>query len=634
MQARQLRNDCVLSRELGTLCKWMHNNQQVSRVDNQRSKPVRIYSTEFDENGNQMFDEHQVHRLKISDTAIWDLFKQTTEWKRLQESWSSRVNNDPLGRKPIRYLKGGPWMVAAAKCRCMKKDVISVCSCPHCTELNANLETLRNLRPQWLSKTTCTCPSIDGKKVCESNEYKQFLESSITMEKYLMCSKVAISEMSVPEVDDNDCELTGQTIQCKMHNLECQNHGKSFTDNEIHLMKQALEDVRKQHSLKPTANTHSRIIAIDNELKASEKQMSSEPSNICENCGWNNTLKQWGLPPHIVTGETGNDSWAKVVYGCSKELNDDKVEWGMFGNIQIGVKEDGSPQLRKEWLPICGTRLQFFAFLKNAFEKFERHIFQVRWNRVVERRLTHARIQRPLLQGKQVDILLLQSDFASKFEHTKQFTGTCCHSESTNCLVISASFGFSKIEISEEKRKRMRKEYRNRTHKFVQQNECFYFFSKAKADSTYVNQCTLMAIQMIKQGELSSEFGNKGVEAFRGNFRLPGSSKKVCLVEGLTDSDESIPLTNENLKTIVHRRDGCAVQYQCKHAAYQNSWFINHLNELLDLKEEESRFEGLADCRRPAHHGKCVCDGLGLICFNVMPMYHSCIFFSYLIFCL
>ena len=228
---------------------------------------------------------------------------------------------------------------------------------------------------------------------------------------------------------------------------------------------------------------------------------------------------------------------------------------------------------------------------------------------------------------------MLQSDFASKFEHIKQFTGTCCHSESTNCLVISASFGFSKIEISEEKRKRMRKEYRNRTHKFVQQNECFYFFSKAKADSTYVHQCTLMAIQMIKQGELSSEFGNEGVEAFRGNFRLPGSSKKVCLVEGLTDSDESIPLTNENLKTIVHRRDGCAVQYQCKHAAYQNSWFINHLNELLDLEEEESRFEGLADCRRPAHHGKCVCDGLGLICFNVMPMYHSCIFFSYLIFC-
>ena len=158
-------------------------------------------------------------------------------------------------------------MVAAAKCRCMKKDVISVCSCPHCTELNANLETLRNLRPQWLSQTTCTCPSIDGKKVCESNEYKQFLESSITMEKYLICSKVGVPEMNVSEDDDN-CELTSQTIQCEMHNLKCQNYGTSFTAHEIDLMKRTLEDARKQNL---SVHTRSRIIAIENELKASEK---------------------------------------------------------------------------------------------------------------------------------------------------------------------------------------------------------------------------------------------------------------------------------------------------------------------------------------------------------------------------
>lgn len=61
--------------------------------------------------------------------------------------------------------------------------------------------------------------------------------------------------------------------------------------------------------------------------------MSSEPSNICENCGWNNALKQWVLPDHIVTGETGNDNWVKVVYGCSKELNDDKETY-----ISVSIK--------------------------------------------------------------------------------------------------------------------------------------------------------------------------------------------------------------------------------------------------------------------------------------------------------
>lgn len=48
--------------------------------------------------------------------------------------------------------------------------------------------------------------------------------------------------MNVPEVNDMNCQLTGNTIKYEIHKLECQNHGNSSTANEIDLMKHALED--------------------------------------------------------------------------------------------------------------------------------------------------------------------------------------------------------------------------------------------------------------------------------------------------------------------------------------------------------------------------------------------------------
>ena len=125
-----------------------------------------------------------------------------------------------------------------------------------------------------------------------------------------------------------------------------------------------------------------------------------------------------------------------------------------------------------------------------------------------------------------------------------------------------------------------------------------------------------MAYELTLTGKIGSKFGEAGIEAFRNKRRLPGSNtseplddKIVDDIEPIVDAIEPEPLTTSRPKTLRVRRDGCGVQYQCRHAYLRNSGFIKDARELV----RDSNLLGFCDMRRPANHGKCICDSAGKI---------------------
>ena len=48
------------------------------------------------------------------DKILWQKLQQSNVWLQAQRIWQQR--------NPTRTLKGGPWMIKVAKCRCMKKS--------------------------------------------------------------------------------------------------------------------------------------------------------------------------------------------------------------------------------------------------------------------------------------------------------------------------------------------------------------------------------------------------------------------------------------------------------------------------------------------------------------------------------
>ena len=72
--------------ELELVTEWLHTNE-VSSVDNQRSKPIQIKTTQFDDNGKRLFLEHQRRELRFSDKILWQKLQQSNVWLQAQRIW-------------------------------------------------------------------------------------------------------------------------------------------------------------------------------------------------------------------------------------------------------------------------------------------------------------------------------------------------------------------------------------------------------------------------------------------------------------------------------------------------------------------------------------------------------------------
>ena len=189
-------------------------------------------------------------------------------WVQAQRIWQQR--------NPTRTLKGGPWMIKAAKCRCMKKSVPNVCSCPICCELLVNLKMYQSLRPAIRAKSSCTC-QIDAqtkKQVCEQPPYSIAFQDIDTMEAQLMCEPQHIRAFDIPAINPLTCDFIPDVVkQFKIRKKCCHAHGQTWTPNDVnHLETEFLKAKNSTFDL----YTEESLLVMQNKLDSVKLQNTHE----------------------------------------------------------------------------------------------------------------------------------------------------------------------------------------------------------------------------------------------------------------------------------------------------------------------------------------------------------------------
>ena len=600
------RSDRVSDQILGIIDGWLHGSQ-ASTEDNARTKPILIPTSVLDANGDRVFLRHQRRQRKGNTTFLWGLFKKSDEWEQVKHLRADVSTHD---------FVGGPWLIQRAMCPCLKPASVSFCSCHFCCELFVNLETYRQTRPHIRNQTTCDCP---GKK-CETGPWSTFLKDVTTMEGALMCPPRHIPALDMPEMDTKNCIEVEKTKEFFMRDAACHACHEDINVGQTDRLEAECALAKRIADQDPSdvrAQEHFASLQAAVQEQCVPSAAVPRASDACSKCGWDVVFKD--LPLQTVTyveGKVGSRAEVTRSFrGCARECTDDKFTWQRFEHVHCGYDDKGVARFRKEWVPVTASRAEFMVFLKTAFEKFQAHIFNVRWEKIYERRFERLCCHGPAIHGEPSNMLDVMSDFSSAVEHTKRETGTCCFPESSSCLVAIAGMNERKIEISVAGKKNMRgTDFADRPNfKFVRDNECFYFFSKWKPDSTYQAECLQMLYQICTTGCLDDTYVGSGVEVFRDQQRLLGSDTSSPLPDGLADATVAEPLCDSMPTCCRHRRDGCAVQYQCKHSYLRASQFVRRANTV-----RGSQLAGFCDCRHAAYHGKCSCDSAGKIPKNLI----------------
>ena len=576
---------------------WMHSSR-ATRIDNYRKKLVKIYFIDPD-TGDRAYVEHPARELLFPKKTLWTLFSGTDikcepvpgiessiEWREVKRM--TRTKRRPNG------IKGGPHLMTKYSCPCIYDAARSQCSCPYCSHFieSAHVRTQKEMhrgRPPVIGPPRPpSCRRCNGDCNQLNSLWRTFLEDPIGKRDKLFCAPKVIAKLQL--IDPDSGLLLDEEKTFSLYNKDCMHHK-------------------------------------------------------CADCGWNNRFSR--QPMLTAVFNQGEEDERKVQFrGCPYDCRDgQQVEWNEFRKIEHGLCASGKPYITDTWVPIQGTRLQFYGRMHEFYTRFWPHQWSVDLTNVVkqihDRHFRNQAYLKPTLllrdpyasaikealhkqkhkhlytererlwteddqkltsfdttKAFSLRTIKLAKDFAAKLSVPRKLTKTCQTDPSYNewVGVIECDPRLYRIPISISRRRLKRSRSQRsevRTKKYA-----FFAFSDRKHDAVYDQQCTADMIYIIRHGCLPP--GSKS-EWFHLKKRLRGSCTGQTLTYDLTEAMTDDPIDPTVLQ-ILSRRDKCTAQYHGLHAFFSVQEFF---------KRTKVRIHDHANAPR---HGRCICDGVSNGC--------------------
>ena len=546
-QKRQVRSDAVRPDMIAMVRDWLHSDE-ASCLDNTRPKDYLIPTGEVDRDGRRIFMEHPARYTRGTAKELWAQFQQSPVWEKVQE----RYNGGPSRRAAV-GLAGGEWLVRAAWCKCLGKKHPNQCVCPICTDFIETLRVIDHNRATWRAVATCQCRDDGGDDcLCDSGAWADFTSDRHAALSTLLCDKKTLLQRD------------GAPLLFADYNAETATFGPATSTLAI-----------RQKACHNCANP----------LENRKKKLLH-----CASCGWNQTFGQMPSIDCVDSTDGSIHATTTALRGCPRELSTDSMTWARFLNVPCGFTTEGKPKTRVEWSPQHGTRQACFVFLKDSFERYRRHLWDVKWNFITLERIKQARLLIPASLGLDSQFWLSDHDFASQLEGIKSQTTTCAWPLACNCFsgVVGAApmriptSGLGHTVAQEAVAPdsggtpTVVKGRVASTHKIVLDTHVYFAYSAAKTSATYQFVAQQIMYESMVSGVLPPRFRGFGIEIFRDGHLLIGCDFDELPPE-LKCATTAMPLAKVP-ETIADWYDGCGDQYAGLNGLYAKQLSFHQLS--------------------------------------------------------
>jgi hypothetical protein len=588
---------------LSILVEVMHSDF-FSVIDN-TNKEDHMISVGLTPEGKQLYDMHPTRMLLFTpDEKLEKLtgVSRSMSDAPVKEPHPAWIEFQKVAGRP---MKGSRKLLKrATKCKCLGKFHVNFCSCPICTAFEENLKLYHWKRSDWYKqaaerqtlatqsadhrhfriegsnasrpKPMYKCDMCENAICAERNLYRTMSSQPSTCMNILLCEKICIPQLSLPQLDINGDEK-GEKDDLKIWKEECCSGSHKIRGSALASSSQS--------------TTFVRACGWDAKL-ASCPEFTLEVEDVVS--GVNTIQKMRGCPVEMTSDPMIWNAWVKVKRASKNESSEEND--GTYGDNGVSTSD--------AWLPKRGTRMEFMFYLKQKFELYARHQWQVKFDRRARMREIFNYLVRPAIDSAAPialkDVCYLQSDFSSVLHSLREHDATCSFPESHNCDVVCATFSPRAVAIetmSDTHPRTVKKMHKKGITRLIQrQNFTFYAMSKERGSAYYHQNVLEDTVSIIKYGKLSDSSTG---EAFFMCKRLPGGRRihGDVLPDGLSEwVGDPVPL-GPDINVFHQRRDGCAAQFQGLHAFWGTQTFLartgcNHV-----------------DKRNPPNHGKCCADG-------------------------
>jgi len=233
----------------------MHTDE-CSRIDNNDKIPAIVDLGSCPATGARIYDLHPRRELLYEDR---ELLAELTGRKRLHHSgataphqvWCQVISATTTNKRPD-GIKGSTKLVRKCKCSCMKKMKPSFCSCPICERTKDALRRYRKYQCSWRREAIMQrkkeyteqqradglsddaiddyikahpeqfeCQECHDKCHGVDSTYQTFSESTTTCMNALLCNKVHVPQLDMPNLDVNLNEIPDSNNEFWIHREEC-----------------------------------------------------------------------------------------------------------------------------------------------------------------------------------------------------------------------------------------------------------------------------------------------------------------------------------------------------------------------------------------------------------------------------
>ena len=252
-----------ISPEHKAIIKELLHHNDFSQIDNTNKTPIIVDLGLCLTTGRRIYNIHKCRELLLGDQEILNELKGTN-WANkndpnpLHAVWTEVIRSTMTKAKP-KGIVGSVKLIRLCKFCCMKKIKVSVCSCATYEELIDVLRRFSKLQKLWhyQAKDKRKCDLVRNKKaehfpdeemkqflklvggndnqlVCDKcnrhchtgKPYRTFSELPVTCRSALLCQKVPVKPLELPNLDMNFCQIVGETdtFESKPHICYYGNH--------------------------------------------------------------------------------------------------------------------------------------------------------------------------------------------------------------------------------------------------------------------------------------------------------------------------------------------------------------------------------------------------------------------------